>query len=197
MFAVKVGTAACKTCFNAVSSESPFRRNLRPVSTIKGPWKATSDKKRWKKWLALPSDLLHKGAKSGSSAAMCEYHKPPKQVSNHWTPRLAAQRLICSRVMMLATAKLQNQGHRNHAFPRPPRTNGTVRAAPLPVPALLAAASACDGRRVQLTHIRRKAGRCAARSAASRRRRDPRAPDPTLRPPARENHHLCRRKSPS
>ena len=83
-------------------------------------------------------------------------------------PATAARQVSAVRAMRLATTGLGKNGQRNHAFPRPPRTNSTARAAPLHGPALLAAASASDGRRLQLTHIRRKGGRCALRSAASR-----------------------------
>ena len=97
--------------------------------------------------------------------------------------------------------------HGNPRFPRPPRTNGTARAAPLHVPALLAAVSAWDGRRMQLTQIRRKAGRCAPRSAPSRPARAAAAAAPhtyhthdTPHPLARktsQNYAFRRRKSPS
>ena len=99
---------------------------------------------------------------------MTEYHKPPKQVSNHWTPRLRRGKRPLFVRLRLATMGMVLRGQRNPPFPRPLRVNGTVRAAPLHVRALLAAANASDGRRMQPFRLRRKAGRCASRSEPSR-----------------------------
>ena len=99
---------------------------------------------------------------------MCEYHKPPKQVSNDWTPRprLGKSQLFarCGWRQISSTSR----GRGNPPFPQPLRVAGTARAAPLHVPALLAAVSAWDGRRMPPARARRKAGRCAPRSAPSR-----------------------------
>ena len=138
---------------------------------------------------------------------MTEYHKPPKQVSNHWTPRLRRGKRPLFVRLRLATMGMVLRGQRNPPFPRPLRVNGTVRAAPLHVRALLAAANASDGRRMQPFRLRRKAGRCASRSEPSRPAHAAAAAAPhtyhthdSPHPLARktnQNYAFRRRKSPS
>ena len=157
------------------------------------PWKATNDERRLDNKTEWAANCPWRRANTALYAAMAEYHKAPKQVSNDWTPRLRRGKPQLFARCGWRQLGLAKKARGNPPFPPPLRTNGTARAAPLHVPALLAAVDARDGRRMQPFTVRRKAGRCAPRSAPSRRRGDP---HPSPPPYARETI-TCRRKSPS
>ena len=51
------------------------------------PWKATNDERRLDNKTEWAANCPWRRANTALYAAMAEYHKAPKQVSNDWTPR--------------------------------------------------------------------------------------------------------------